>query len=283
MEGAPGLTKGKQRAWIEPPPVGGSTRRSCAHRCRCCGSDDDSSSDTTPVTEAAGDTAAWPTRSRPTPNRQTPRRATPNLRTPSPPTRNQLPPIRSARRHAAEGEPVKIGLITESGGEAISSQSELTETGAQIAADYLNEYRGGLAGQPIELVICGNKASASGAARLRQPDDRRRRRRRGLAVHRVRAPAGADHHRCGNPGHRGQRLVHRGTRRRPACSPSPVDTSAPSAPTPSIRLTTPSRVLDDHHRRSVGDPGRRRHRRVGVRERRCGLLRGQGRTPARRT
>lgn len=129
-----------------------------------CGSDDDNSSDTTPVTEAAGDTAAVadtqpadtePADSAPgdtepadTEPADTEPAAADPLGTPTP----------------AEGEPVKIGLITESGGEAISSQSQLTETGAQIAADYLNEYRGGLGGQPIELVICGNKASASGAA-----------------------------------------------------------------------------------------------------------------------
>ncbi len=63
----------------------------------------------------------------------------------------------------AEGEPVKIGLITEGGGETVSSQSELTETGAQIAVEFVNEYRNGLAGHPIDLIICANKASASGA------------------------------------------------------------------------------------------------------------------------
>jgi branched-chain amino acid transport system substrate-binding protein len=64
----------------------------------------------------------------------------------------------------AEGEPVKIGLLTESGGEAIGSQSSLTEQGAEIAVQYVNEYRGGLGGRPIELVICGSKATASGAS-----------------------------------------------------------------------------------------------------------------------
>jgi len=65
---------------------------------------------------------------------------------------------------AASGAPVKIGLITESGGEAIGSQSALTEEGAQIAVDYVNEYRGGLGGHPIDLFICGNKASPAGAS-----------------------------------------------------------------------------------------------------------------------
>lgn len=64
----------------------------------------------------------------------------------------------------ASGTPVKIGLITESGGEAIGSQSALTEQGAQIAVEYVNTYRNGLAGHPIDLFICGNKASPAGAS-----------------------------------------------------------------------------------------------------------------------
>lgn len=63
----------------------------------------------------------------------------------------------------ATGEPVKIGLITEGGSEAIGSQSALTETGAQIAVDYANEYLGGIGGRPIELFICGNQATPAGA------------------------------------------------------------------------------------------------------------------------
>ena len=63
----------------------------------------------------------------------------------------------------ATGEPVKIGLITEGGAEAIGSQSALTETGAEIAVEYANEYLGGIAGRPIELVTCGNQATPAGA------------------------------------------------------------------------------------------------------------------------
>ncbi len=63
----------------------------------------------------------------------------------------------------ATGEPVKVGIITEGGSEAIGSQSALTETGAEIAADYANEYLGGIAGRPIELVFCGNQATPAGA------------------------------------------------------------------------------------------------------------------------
>jgi branched-chain amino acid transport system substrate-binding protein len=122
-----------------------------------CGSDDDepAASDapaetTTAATQPPETTAAPEETTAPTDSAAPETTAAPEdpLGTPSP----------------AEGEPVKIGLITESGGEAISSQSQLTETGAQIAVEYVNEYRGGLAGQPIELIICGNKASASGAS-----------------------------------------------------------------------------------------------------------------------
>lgn len=63
----------------------------------------------------------------------------------------------------ATGEPVKIGLITEGGSEAIGSQSALTVTGATMAVKYANEYLGGIAGRPIELVICGNQATPAGA------------------------------------------------------------------------------------------------------------------------
>lgn len=65
--------------------------------------------------------------------------------------------------NAASGEPVKIGLITEGGSEAIGSQSALTETGAEIAVEYVNEYLGGIGGRPVELFICGNQATPAGA------------------------------------------------------------------------------------------------------------------------
>ena len=63
----------------------------------------------------------------------------------------------------ATGEPVKIGLVTEGGAEAIGSQSALTETGADIAVQYANEYLGGIAGHPIDLFVCGNQATPAGA------------------------------------------------------------------------------------------------------------------------
>jgi branched-chain amino acid transport system substrate-binding protein len=130
-----------------------------------CGSDDDTSSDTTPVTEAAADATDAPADTEPAgtePAETEPDSSEPAGTEPVGTEAEADDPLGTPT--PADGEPVKIGLLTESGGEAISSQSELTETGAQIAVDYVNEYRGGLAGQPIELVICGNKASASGAA-----------------------------------------------------------------------------------------------------------------------
>ncbi|HEY8545886.1 MAG TPA: ABC transporter substrate-binding protein [Acidimicrobiales bacterium] len=63
----------------------------------------------------------------------------------------------------ATGEPVKVGIIHEGGSDAIGSQSALTETGAEIAAEYANEYLGGIAGRPIELVFCGTEATPAGA------------------------------------------------------------------------------------------------------------------------
>jgi branched-chain amino acid transport system substrate-binding protein len=63
----------------------------------------------------------------------------------------------------ATGEPVKVGFITEGGSEAIGSQSALAETGAELAVEYANEYLGGIGGRPIELFVCGNQATPTGA------------------------------------------------------------------------------------------------------------------------
>lgn len=53
---------------------------------------------------------------------------------------------------AASGEPVRIGLINNEGGPAIS-QPENREA-AEAAAEYANDNLGGIGGRPIELVIC---------------------------------------------------------------------------------------------------------------------------------
>lgn len=119
-----------------------------------CGDDDSSKSTTTAgagATTAAPDTTGAPADDT-TPGDTTP----PDTEAPAEDPLGTPTP--------AEGTPVKIGLITEGGGDTIAATSELTETGAQIAVDYVNEYRNGLAGHPIDLIICGNKASAAGAA-----------------------------------------------------------------------------------------------------------------------
>lgn len=113
-----------------------------------CGSDDDSSDATSAPTSAAAETSTPGDTTAPADTTAETTPAEDPLGTPNP----------------ATGDPVKIGLITEAGGDAISSQAQLAEQGAQIAAHYINEYGGGLAGHPIDLVVCGNKASASGAS-----------------------------------------------------------------------------------------------------------------------
>lgn len=62
---------------------------------------------------------------------------------------------------AATGEPVRIGLINNEGGQAIS-QPENREA-AEAAAQYANENLGGIAGRPIELVICKNAEEPTSA------------------------------------------------------------------------------------------------------------------------
>lgn len=53
---------------------------------------------------------------------------------------------------AATGEPVKIGLINNEGGQAISMPEN--RESAQAVVDYANENLGGIGGRPIELVVC---------------------------------------------------------------------------------------------------------------------------------
>ncbi|MYR06894.1 ABC transporter substrate-binding protein [Gordonia sp. SID5947] len=53
---------------------------------------------------------------------------------------------------AAAGAPVRIGLIANEGGQAMSLPE--TREAAEAATKYANENLGGIAGRPIELVIC---------------------------------------------------------------------------------------------------------------------------------
>ncbi len=61
----------------------------------------------------------------------------------------------------ATGEPVKIGQLTEGTSAAIDASDELV--GGQAAVDFFNQYRGGVAGRPIELVTCEMKADPATA------------------------------------------------------------------------------------------------------------------------
>ncbi|MGH9135576.1 MAG: ABC transporter substrate-binding protein [Acidimicrobiales bacterium] len=61
--------------------------------------------------------------------------------------------------NAASGDPVRIGLLTNKGSESLESQGQLTLDGATIAAQYVNEYLGGIGGRPLELFDCGMGAT----------------------------------------------------------------------------------------------------------------------------
>jgi branched-chain amino acid transport system substrate-binding protein len=65
--------------------------------------------------------------------------------------------------NAATGDPVTVGIITEGGSEAIGSQSALTEQGAEIAVQYVNDHLGGIGGHEVQLFTCGNQATPAGA------------------------------------------------------------------------------------------------------------------------
>lgn len=64
--------------------------------------------------------------------------------------------------NAASGTPVRIGLVSGEGGSGV----ELAEAGdaAQAAAQYANEYLGGLAGHPIEVERCPDRNDPAVAA-----------------------------------------------------------------------------------------------------------------------
>jgi branched-chain amino acid transport system substrate-binding protein len=61
----------------------------------------------------------------------------------------------------ATGAPVKIGLITNEGGQAISQPE--TREAAQAATEYANANLGGIAGRPIELVVCKTQEEPTAA------------------------------------------------------------------------------------------------------------------------
>jgi branched-chain amino acid transport system substrate-binding protein len=55
----------------------------------------------------------------------------------------------------ATGEPVKVGLVSEGTTATVEASDELRA--GQATVEYLNEYRGGIGGRPIELVTCEMK------------------------------------------------------------------------------------------------------------------------------
>lgn len=63
--------------------------------------------------------------------------------------------------NAAAGDPIKIGLFNVEGGSVVS-QPALGDA-AVAAADYANDYLGGLAGRPIEVVRCADKNDGASA------------------------------------------------------------------------------------------------------------------------
>lgn len=65
--------------------------------------------------------------------------------------------------NAASGDPIVIGTINEGGSGALDQQSANTLTGIEIAAQYANDYLGGIAGHPIKIESCGSKATPAGA------------------------------------------------------------------------------------------------------------------------
>ena len=63
----------------------------------------------------------------------------------------------------ATGAPVKIGFVSTEGG-AVVSLPEMRE-GAQAAAEYVNKNGGGLAGHPIDLVVCKQQEDPTSATK----------------------------------------------------------------------------------------------------------------------
>lgn len=61
----------------------------------------------------------------------------------------------------ATGDPVKVGVVSDGATQAFDNTSELVA--AKAAADYWNEYKGGIAGHEVETVTCETKNEPTGA------------------------------------------------------------------------------------------------------------------------
>lgn len=62
----------------------------------------------------------------------------------------------------ATGTPIKVGLITNGVGQGFDQSDD--EPLAKATANWINEYRGGIGGHPIEMVVCEDKQDPSRAA-----------------------------------------------------------------------------------------------------------------------
>lgn len=60
----------------------------------------------------------------------------------------------------AEGEPIKIGMLSDGATEAFDNSSEFDA--AKATADFWNEHKGGVAGRPVEIVECATKGDPAG-------------------------------------------------------------------------------------------------------------------------
>lgn len=64
------------------------------------------------------------------------------------------------KKNVATGTPVKIGFVGDGATDAFDNSSEFTA--AKATAAYWNDYKGGIAGRPIEIVTCATKADPGG-------------------------------------------------------------------------------------------------------------------------
>jgi branched-chain amino acid transport system substrate-binding protein len=62
----------------------------------------------------------------------------------------------------AEGEPIQIGYVYDGTTDVIDASAELAA--AEAAAQYVNDYLGGVAGRPIELDVCSTDQTPAGAS-----------------------------------------------------------------------------------------------------------------------
>jgi branched-chain amino acid transport system substrate-binding protein len=65
-------------------------------------------------------------------------------------------------KHVAAGSPIKVGLINDEGGSAVSFPE--IRTGTEAALKYANDYLGGIGGRPVVLDSCASKGTPASAA-----------------------------------------------------------------------------------------------------------------------